>query len=387
MTDNQLIQFKHSKYYTHFSDDRIKNDGYNKAISPRQPGDELVAQYYAEKYHTLITIHEGDLLTFAAEINKYISEVRSKEGNCRHAFFVGATSMHCTPIIYLKENGTEAIFFADSKGINLFVTEFIFEMAKINVYAIKESRQADGYSCYTDALVFCRDATAINEKTGEYYIPNLLNHLQKNSSFSSKTGVYEITQLPQKLLKTNQISNFTDQENSTEIIHKKETLVEFRKRYTDRGVSVCKPRDESAEEKDVSSYLRKKGIKYADVIEIQFYINQLKEKLGDLWTTDIGKEFIAEAKQIFLTQPAVHKGRQGLHEFAENFLFKIQNSNNGVPKKPEANSIYKANTQLTIFAPPPPSNIVTSVIKDTTPLIKVESEGESEKTCFDCTIF
>ena len=48
----------------------------------------------------------------------------------------------------------------------------------------------------------------------------------------------------------------------------------------------------------MSSYLREKGLKFAYLIEVQFYVNQLAQHLGERFTDTLKKEFIAAAKKI-----------------------------------------------------------------------------------------
>jgi hypothetical protein len=70
--------------------------------------------------------------------------------------------------------------------------------------------------------------------------------------------------------------------------------------------------------------VRKKGLKYANIIEIQFYINQLKNILKDKFTSEIRNQFIKDAKTELQTQGELIskniKKRKGLHQLAEKYL-------------------------------------------------------------------
>ena len=294
-------------------------------MNPR--GMELVAEYYAKKYQTNITLAKiempglslvmyADLTHFVAEINGYLRTLRSTPGdNYRHAFLIGASATHATPVVYIRENGQEGILLADSKGVNAWAAQTAHDGSGINVYASELTRQADMSSCYTDAMVFCRDTTSVNADTGEYYIPGLLTQLQSRAE--PRSGFFA-ARLPNELLKTAQIASFVGdnrEADSEKIIHKGMTLDQFRERKTDKGVLI-KGKDQPV---DIASYARKKGAKLANIAEIQFYLKQISDQAGDLFIDTERKLFIAEAKRILKTQGNLGS-RLGLHEFAETFL-------------------------------------------------------------------
>jgi hypothetical protein len=329
----QLPKFQPRDYYSLTTDVRVIQ-GDNKAISPHQLGRELIAEYYAKKYNTEIIFPAKvfeedkiflDVVSFSVYINAYLDPFRNEENkDCRVCFFIGGGSTHAIPIIYIRENGKEGILYADSKGVNSCVAENIVKATKIPVYAIEDSRQADKYSCYTEALAFNRDATAKDKETEEYRIPQLLSYLEKNSAPSEQGQFHKVTKLPNALLKTSQKTGFVEKYADTtdlkKVIHKGKALSKFREEYTDKNVSV-KRENNQIESKDISNYLSKKGIKFSDIIEIQFYTNHLKKELGNIWSDKTRGDFILGAKKVFHSQPTVHQGREGLYQFAEAFLF------------------------------------------------------------------
>jgi hypothetical protein len=326
-------KFKPSSYYFKTTDATIVGNLFNKVVTPLPKGRELIAHYYKEKYESKVIFLEKEF-----SLNEHLKIFREKGEDCRVAFILQSkTYEHHIPMIYIRENGKEALLYADSKGSDSNLPLTIGTEAKIPVYIVKNARQADHYSCYTDALAISRDATAKNYATGKYRIPQLLSFLENNSVSNRYGEPYAIIEsLPNMLLKTAQIKNFvesySDKENLTEPVHKDKTLETFRKSYKeDVNIIVGLGYDDDdekskpiIEKKSISTYLKKKGIKFADVIEIQFYLNQLEKNLGTMWSDELRKKFIAEAKETFHSQPTVLEGRDGLHEMAEKFLLSLQ---------------------------------------------------------------
>lgn len=323
-TSSSLAPFNPSQYYVVGTDQKISDEKNNLQVIPLQKGRELVEQYYAKKYRTNISFPRDnssyvDTTSFVFDINKYLTKAREKKEDHRQAFLLGAEATHAIPIIYVREDGKEAILYADSKGINEWNIQQITDTG-LKVYAIKEPRQSDSYSCYSDALVFGRDTTAKN-KDGSYKIPTLLSALK---SSEKKEKNYYSTKLPDELLKTSQIKEFTDYhtERSDRKIHKNETIDQFRKRYTENAEVKSHTKNER---KNISTYLRKKGIKYADIIEIQFYINELSREAGTLWSDEIRKNFIDQAKNELLKQQLSSENqRKGLYDFSKIFLDQVR---------------------------------------------------------------
>ncbi|MHB1949719.1 MAG: hypothetical protein ACYCQI_16595, partial [Gammaproteobacteria bacterium] len=256
-------------HYTIGNDPKIADKKQNLTVTPLQEGRELIAQYYAQKYQTNIefphTYYEEhhlksfhDITDLVLDIKNHLLKARKHSGDYRLAFYIGANKSHATPIIYIKEAGKEGILYADSNGVNEWVVTQMQQNSGIRVFAIKDTRQADFYSCYTDALVFARDTTAIDPKTGKFRIPNLLQRLEDRSV--EEKGYYT-TKLPDELLKTAQITEFVESHRQAipTRAHKDEDLTQFRSRYTaeasilTHGKVVTKP---------ISTYLRLKGIKF-----------------------------------------------------------------------------------------------------------------------------
>lgn len=337
-----LPKFVSNHFYKVKYDDSIIDSKGNSAIylHPDQNARELISQYYSDKYSATIyfpiesqtsnLVLHSSISSFAKNIKYHLAMAKEKYGNgdCRIAFFLGTDGPHATPVIYMKENGHEGILYADSKGADSHKANLMAQSG-IPVYAVLDKRQRDGYSCYLDAILFGRDATAKNPKTNDYTIQNLLLLLKSNAE--KKEMFYTIT-LPSELVKTSQLSSFTKfhhGKNPTDkIIHihknKPETLKQFRDRYTQKNVKLIPTLYEiswGAKEitgANIPSYLRDKSIKLADIIEIQFYANLMKKILGDKFTDRMLSNFIKTAKGILQAQGRAipRQEREGLHAFA-----------------------------------------------------------------------
>ena len=105
---------------------------------------------------------------------------------------------HAAALIYIKENGEEAIFISDSlKWEHHHFKNFLTLMKekKIPIYAYLLSRQKNSFGCINDAIVAARDLCRKNLE-GEWYIPNFLSFLNAHSHFIASYSFFEVTKLP-----------------------------------------------------------------------------------------------------------------------------------------------------------------------------------------------
>jgi hypothetical protein len=304
---NQITPFTTPGYY------EVSREG---IVSPTKKGLELLAQYYKKKYRCNITLFEGflqpgekltaNIKTIQDEITK--AKSNNPAGNYRHAFLFGINDGHATPLIYIKEGDLECFLLSDSLGKTKEEAKRIHEQTGITVYFSNDPRQATRNGCYIDALIFCRDTTRINED-GNYYIPDLRNQLHQRKV--SNDGSAQV-KLPNELLKTAQISKYIiDHKEDTpdpKKIHNDETLEQFRERYTGEIMLYGRP-------KKVNLYLTKKSQKLAKMIEIQFYLEEIKKQIGSQLTPAMEDLFVREAKAIFKKDPG-----SNLLAHAEDFL-------------------------------------------------------------------
>lgn len=291
-------------------------------------GIELIAQYYAEKYDAQL-IFCADLADFQHALHEFLLENKKERlQDYRCAFIIGGHTTHAMPVIYLRENNQEAFLCADSlgtqirfiepnivtAGVNQKVAKLIKQETEIKTFIVVEQRQADLYSCFTEAVIFARDCVGKNKHSQEYICKNLYQKLDERAILTH--GVYQV-KLPDLLLKTSQISHFRQihREQTAALISSKETLDQFNLRY-------------SAEyhAKSVNQYLQKKSVKFAQIIEIQYYINQLTQLLAAKLTPELKKQWVQEGKQRLALQGEIYLNcaRQGLYTFAHAFYEKIQ---------------------------------------------------------------
>jgi len=310
------------------------------------PGVELIAQYYKEKYSANITIiptldlKVGIPLDHLTRIKDHIALARKQPGEYRVAFIVGIT--HSTPIIYMKENNKEAVLIAGTKGAKLSDKDLaaLQVSPEVPIYMVQNPRQTDFVSCHTDAVIFGKDATGKNSEQ-HYLVPNLLSRLEARSINAEH---YKIAMLPDELLKTSQLPAFVKEHKEQEDIqvhqhkNKPETLNAFRARYT-KPVFINEKKDEimfqgkfqtsndflekyrgddNFTEKNFNNYLREKGLKFIDIIEIQFYVNELEKAAGQKLTSVERENFVVGAKEAFKSNTDLDNPR--LHTWAIQFL-------------------------------------------------------------------
>lgn len=235
---------------------------------------------------------------------------QNQTGDYRQAFVIGEDS-HAIFMVYIKEGTEEAILYTDSRGTNEHFVSKVHRDTGVNVFtnADLSPRQADDSSCYMDALVLGRDTTAFDMQTGQYRIKDLIGLLKKR--IEKKENGVSYVRLPDALLKTAQLSDFVDfhkEQNPTAKIHKDKTLSEFRNNYQ----KLFEIKDKG--EKNISTYLQQKGIKYCIIAQIQFYLNEIEHEVGILSNTK-KNEFIKKAKKIVKDEI-----QKDLYPFAEKFL-------------------------------------------------------------------
>lgn len=324
---NQIVPFNYSSYFDVSSlfGSTIGNVPYVKL---NNNGIKLVGEYYSNKYGMEKLTLSPDIYSFINTINSKKEELM-KDGEIRLPFVIGSTvpirskdtsseSKHSTPAVYVKKGNIEAILIFDSR-ISPFDAKLIADRTGKQVYTVDMQRQSDLYSCHSDALIFLRELTGIDQQ-GNYLIPDLLEKM--NPKDPNKNPA--IVKLMDRLLITAQLPEFLDsQKEGKDFIHtyqgKPETINDFLKRYPEVHFDGKKIQP-------ASSYLRKKGLKYANLIEIQYYLNQLQEILKEKFTNELRNNFIKDAKIELKSQGEVNyenlMSRKGLFELTEQYLAK-----------------------------------------------------------------
>lgn len=327
-------------------------------------GQQLIYQYYEDKYlfKAKLIYSDSNDPNLASKISAALEDVRKTKGDVRVPFFISGYGNHTAPLIYIREGEEEAILYADSLGKVESQSRAINALTKIPVYTVNAGRQMDYHACHTDTMVFLRQATG--KKSGdELIIPNLLSFLKQNSQLkTNEQGEYYIAKLPHALLITSQSRGFIDKNRDPEnkmSVHKDKDLDTFREQYNIEtstrtmdelfaDITALQTKDPQKEKEEMEKekkglmnlYLYKKGIKYADIVEIQFYLEEINEQLNENHpsplTDEQKKDFISKAKAELKTQgPITHyisekplvMSRPGLHQFAENYLENILKTN------------------------------------------------------------
>lgn len=364
-----MLRFEPSTYYTYAaepasSEYAAASADENMVVKFHFSAKQLVADYYKDKYDTVITI--SDDVDYCDHLPIVIAELRKKTASSadyREAYSFGQA--HSITVVYFKENGHEAILYSDSLATTYKAAANKLHTATgLPVYAVTTGRQADYESCHVDSMVQCRIATAKNKVTGQYVVPDFLTKMISRSAekkeekdvepsvvesldpdephvplpckdsvekkrvdaLSAKTKLpdelFIDARLPDECLITCQRPMFRllHKEKVERVIHikneEKETLNQQLTRYN----ILLKTG------KILLGYNRKKSHKLANIIEIQFYVNQLKQLLGAAhWTIEIRKQFIQQAKTKLNEQPfKPSTTRVGLFDFANAFLFRIR---------------------------------------------------------------
>jgi len=336
-----MKKFDYEEFYECIPEEtyRVTDERFNVNVKLKAPGQALIAQYYNDKYKANIICESDASFKRLAAI---ITEARRNEtddfrmGICLSIF--KPITGHTTPIVYVKEGKDEGLIISDSLGTPPIIAQAIHAMTGLRVYTDFTKRQSDMTSCYTDGVVFCSIGAGKDPKTGQYRIPNILSKLRVKEE---KEG-YSIINLPDEFLVLFQksVAMAAQEEKAGRIIHKHknaegkendETLPQHRARYSkaltqESILEIIKKHKDEPDFKvseTINTYLREKGLKFADLIEIQFYIEQLYEELGSVFTITIWEQFVENAKKELSSQGQLDS-RPGLHDFAEQFLAKIK---------------------------------------------------------------
>lgn len=292
----EIIPSKIKKDGVQLSDVRFKVEGL---------GLELIAEYYNEKYAAKITLCPHGITNDCKEIFAKIRTHKNINQDDRHAVIFGAKEKHAFPVVYIREKGEEYILIADSVMPSREDAENLSKITGLPVYAaLNVTRVAENTGCRTDALVYGRIATAQEDE--KYSLPNLLAKLK--SQLVERGKGYIGVRLPEEFLITSQISSFNAYHNTNpgKVTPKQE-------KYTQKNVLVDGKAKASA-----SDYLRQKSFKFVNLMEIQFYIRQLKNILGKHWTPAIKKDFVDKAKIELKKQGDLAK-RKGLYDFVQAY--------------------------------------------------------------------
>jgi hypothetical protein len=239
------------------------------------------------------------------ELKYMLSKIPKNTPDHRQAFIVTTNGGHRTPalLVYIREAQKEALLYLDASEVSSEWLQGIEKKAGIKTYANHTSLLERKCFNLVELLIMARDITGKRPGTDEYIIEHVLDKLERRADPATNKVL-----LPNALLKSlrniSDVNQHIDLETIREAIHKEETLLDFRKRY-ERTVT-----SEDGKEKTVSSYLYEKSKKYAHIVAVQFYINEME--LDYPLTQELKNEFIEQAKKI--------TSLDELHDYAETFL-------------------------------------------------------------------
>ena len=329
-----MRKFDSSKYFHIRKNVNLDvQDEYAHAVTMTADGLEMLARYYNEKYQCMIVLaKKGDppaYLTVESLLEDFSSQLAAEKNRttgeeCRIGFIANVGEAHVIPIIYCEHGNKKILLIANSLG-HALSADYCNEICRLNaidsVYVTVEGRQTVTLGCRVDAMVFCKDATR-KMNDGTYYIAELMKLLEKDSSTRKLGDTVFKARLPEELLKTAQTEKFVEAHapNPDKIIHQttanpNETLRQFRDRKSVKTLA----------NKQRADYIREKGFKFASLIEILFYLEQIKSVLNDVNDKEIFKKFIVEAKKILKTDDSTK--HEVMYNFAISFLKGLSNKN------------------------------------------------------------
>ena len=256
-----------------------------------------------------------DKVEFPSAIAKLIETLPKTQDDVRCVFYLEGS--HSIPVAYVKENGKKFLVVSDSKGgkkddlADLIAEAFAYQKVEdIQVFRVSTPRQADLYSCFSDAMKFAVLVTARrkNEHTGdfeEYLIPQLgeqMNTRQVPSDTNSEPSKVASVLLPNECLRLAQLTRFINEHLDSEAQDNPlrgdakgrrwdQFQTDYERTFTtgNDGAAVTKPR---------ADYLRQKGVRYAQIVEIEYYNDQLKTMLGDKWSIEQQNELVDRLKKV-----------------------------------------------------------------------------------------
>jgi hypothetical protein len=306
---------------TDFADVRSNYYGVsaNGFLSLKPLGYHLTQQHYQQQLHTNMTFFMGHE-TFLQEAPALLKSFKKEDKNYRHGIIVindEKHTNHSIPYIYIKENGDEALLIADSLGVENTAAAKIHDLTALDLLCVKTQRQASDFGCDVDAIILVRDCTTYLENN-QYYIPDLLSRLKSRSILFmtiDESNLYS-TKIPDKLLTTAEISYFVvvNREATPDKVYDFASIDKFHEAYYAYDPAL---------KKTVNKFVEKTGWLIVDTIEIQFYLNQLQDQLGDKFTPESRTNFIKSASHILqayghvneFLDKKIQKNRLGEDEF------------------------------------------------------------------------
>jgi hypothetical protein len=340
--DNYILKSWHQPILIEQSNGESKEE--TKVLGRAKPtlrGGDLLAQYYAEAHQANLTLTQVDASDSQENKHKHVSSTlknmtdpsfldyitefckreQKEERPYREAFLFNYAGVHTTLLVYIKEAKEHGFIYLNSTGIkygleqkrmkNFFKS--LKEKTGALIYASEYSRQSGSYECHTDGVAVGSKLVRRNPITGEYPLEGRL--LQELKSYSVPTIYdYSDTRLPLQFLTTVTREGFF---KHYEIPQKEIDQIPNRDKYTYK-LSIF---GGTASHPDYV-YNDIKSLKYADRMEVQFSVNELREKYPAIFTKTIEADFRKKAKSELKGQgyPNTFTKREGLSKFKEKYI-------------------------------------------------------------------
>ena len=288
-----ISRFDPSQHYSLGYDDHSK--GF--FIKPKKAGLDLAAKYYKNKYGMDIEIvyaGENENLTYDGQDPNFNEKIAEKvasdliNGKIKHKLYIFEMNgeWHGTPILAVDDGRSKSIYVADAwigPHFNIDVGKRIGEKLSqsknedsIKIYPIDDSWQRDAYSCHLFGFIYAR----------ELYFDTK----PPVTRDQSQSNVIPI-KLPKNLVSSGQASEYFKNVKDDDVMHKGKKFKLFKDEHfiqDDTG-------------RDVNAYPREKSLAIADRMEIQFYLDQLKNRYAQFdkkWEN----WFVNAAKSILESQ-------------------------------------------------------------------------------------
>lgn len=307
-----------SDYFILSENLKALDPAYQMGAKLQAPHLQLLADYYRRECGANIVIPGGDAGAFLAkgeftlDIERYLAPLKAEPGDVRCAFLVTVNESpeHTVPVIFIKENGKQAILIADSLG-NQSPCELSKEIATvlrgqdIDVYRSDEIMQRSPWGCKAHsvkvAVAMTRREMLDDGTMGDYSMPSVCSEMKEWLTDAAEEegpldGSARAVNLPAELAMLSERTaaikaqvGERDSEERNRVLRddkKKRTFNEKYDAYSPKFALVTLATaelDQRPAAHHHADYLRQKGLHYSKIEQIEFYNQQLKDILGPDW--------------------------------------------------------------------------------------------------------
>ncbi|MBC7381194.1 MAG: hypothetical protein H7346_27665, partial [Burkholderiaceae bacterium] len=261
------------------------------ALAPK--GRVLLANYYKRKYLADISLKGARSVEVAGDLTHLIASGRQQPGNVRCAHYFGAG--HATALVYIREGGEEALLSFDSveRGSVAYAemlaaacADLARDGTPIPVFQHARSIQSDTHSCWIYAMKAATTLTGHQRDDhgnhGGFLVPDLIARLKARSvEAPDAPGVFLAWALPE-LVKMAQsekaVLKHAGDELNLQLMGSKPgvTLQTHLEKYT-----YDLKDDEEQAPHQMMDYMRQKGERLAEIIEIESFNQQIGQQIRE----------------------------------------------------------------------------------------------------------